>query len=353
MSDVGQVRPGEELDCVGVEKYLRDNLSDLPAGFTVRQFLGGAANLTYLLQFGERRLVLRRPPFGRIAIGGHDMSREYRTLSCLWTAYPKAPRGLLFCDDSRIVGADFLIMEFRPGVVIRDVMPPEMSVHSDVGRRVGLAVVDALAELHLVNPSQCRLENLGKPDGFLARQIVGWSKRWDAVAPPEGVPAMDAAADMLTRHLPRSQRTSILHNDMKPDNCQFDPHNPDSVSSVFDWDMATLGDPLADVGVLLNYWPDPADVPGNRSSALPGTERLGLPPRSEIAARYAAQSGLDLTDLRWYEAYGTWRTAIVNQQLYDRYRRAETTDERMAARGESVPQRAERAVRLLQGGGRG
>jgi aminoglycoside phosphotransferase (APT) family kinase protein len=350
--DLGPVRAGEELDWVSLEKHLRGKLSNIPAGFEVLQCLGGAANLTYQLQFGQQRFVLRRPPFGRIAIGAHDMSREYRTLSRLWAAYPKAPRALLFCDDSAIIGSKFFIMEFRQGVVIRNSLPAEMSSHSDVGQRIGLAVADALAELHLVDPSKCGLDSLGKPDGFLARQIVGWRKRWDAVAPYDGVPAMDKAADMLARNLPRTQRTSILHNDMKLDNCQFDPSHPDTVSSVFDWDMATLGDPLVDVGVLLNYWPDPADVPGDRSSYPPGTELLGLPTRSEIASRYASHSDLDLGDLRWYEAYGTWKTAITNQQLYERFRRAETADARMAARADSVPERAERAIRLLTEGGR-
>jgi aminoglycoside phosphotransferase (APT) family kinase protein len=351
--DLGQVRAGEELDWIPLEKYLRDELPGLPAGFSVLQFLGGAANLTYLLQFGEQRLVLRRPPFGRIAIGGHDMSREYRALSRLWTPYPKAPHALLFCADNGIIGTNFLIMEFRQGVVIRDRIPAEMSAHTDLGRRIGLAVADALAELHLVDPSKCGLDDLGKPEGFLARQIAGWRRRWDAVAPPGGVAAMDSATDMLARNLPRTQRTSILHNDMKLDNCQFDPRHPDEVHSVFDWDMATLGDPLVDMGVLLNYWPDPADVPGDRSAHPPGTEQLGLPTRSEITSRYASQSGLDMNDLRWYEAYGTWKTAIIGQQLYDRFRRAETADVRMAARADSVPERAERSVRLLLEGSRG
>jgi aminoglycoside phosphotransferase (APT) family kinase protein len=161
---------------------------------------------------------------------------------------------------------------------------------------------------------------------------------------------MDEAADRLARQIPRPQRTSVLHNDMKLDNCQFDPQCPDTVHSVFDWDMATLGDPLVDLGVLLNYWPDPADTPSYQGTYRPGTELLGLPTRAEVRSRYASLSGLDLCDLRWYQAYGTWKTAIISQQLYDRFRRAETADIRMAASAEAVPLRAKKAIQLLLGG---
>ena len=349
--DVGPVRPGEELPWASLEGYLRAELGGLPDGFEVQQFLGGAANLTYLLRFGEQALVLRRPPFGRIAPGGHDMRREYHALSQLWTVFPKAPRAFLHCSDPKIVGADFVIMEFRDGVVVRGAIPQALAGHDDVGRRIGFAVVDALAELHSVDPRQSGLQDLGRPTGFVERQLAGWGRRWAAVEPVDGVVAMDEVAARLARNQPRPQRASILHNDMKLDNCQFDPGNPDTVRSVFDWDMATLGDPLVDVGTLLNYWPDPSDTPEIRATRHPGLEAIGLPTRSEVATRYAGACDIDLSDLQWYEAFGTWKTAIICQQLYDRYRRGETTDIRQATRGDHVPAMARRALQLLDEGG--
>jgi aminoglycoside phosphotransferase (APT) family kinase protein len=191
------------------------------------------------------------------------------------------------------------------------------------------------------------LGDLGKPDGFVARQVSGWRKRWEIVAPENGLPAMDDAADELERTQPRSARVAILHNDLKLDNCQFDPDEPDHVRSVFDWDMATLGDPLVDLGTLLNYWPDPSDRPGDQGVYNDGMERMGLPTQAEVVNRYAERNGMDLSGIGWYQAFAVWKTAVVLQQLYDRYRRGETTDVRMATRGERVPELADRTLRLL------
>jgi aminoglycoside phosphotransferase (APT) family kinase protein len=349
--DTVAVRSGEELDWTAVERTLRAGIPDVDGELEVLQFPKGSANLTYLLRFDDRRLVLRRPPFGRLAPGAHDMAREYRTLSRLWRAFPPAPRALLFCDDENVVGSKFFVMEYRAGTGIWDEIPASMRHHTDVGRRVGFAVIDALADLHRVDPAACGLEGLGKPEGFVARQVSGWRKRWELVAPDSGLPAMHDAAAELERSQPLSTRVAILHNDMKIDNCQFDPDDPDRVHSVFDWDMATLGDPLVDLGTVLNYWPDPSDRPGDWGVYTEGLERIGLPTQSEVVERYAGLTGIDLADIGWYQAFATWKTAVVLQQLYDRYRRGETTDERMATRAERVPELADRALRLLGRGG--
>ena len=268
LADAATVRPGEDLDWPKVAAYLKAELPGLDGGLEVLQFPNGSANLTYLLRFGDRPLVLRRPPFGRLAPGAHDMAREYRVLSRLWRAFPPAPRALLLCEDQSIVGATFFVMEFRSGVVIWDAIPGgDAAITPTSARRVGFAVVRALADLHQVDYASCGLADLGRPDGFVARQVRGWRDRWEAVAHGAAAtarPLMLEVADMLERTLPAPQRSAILHNDLKLDNCQFDPADPDRVHSVFDWDMATLGDPLVDVGILLNYWPDPADTPGDR-----------------------------------------------------------------------------------------
>jgi len=238
-------------------------------------------------------------------------------------------------------------MEFRAGVVIWDSIPESMRNHADAPRRVGFAVVRALADLHQVDYTRIGLADLGRPDGFVARQLRGWRSRWEAVASREATAAMNEVADVLEQTMPPPQRAAILHNDLKLDNCQFDPADPDAVRSVFDWDMATLGDPLVDVGTLLNYWPDPSDSPGDRGMYPEGQDGLGLPSQAEILAVYGAVTGLDLAGVRWYQAFASWKTAIVLQQLHDRYLRGETSDERMASRGERVTELAARARRLL------
>jgi aminoglycoside phosphotransferase (APT) family kinase protein len=344
------VRHGQDLDWPVVEAYLRAQLPELTGDFHVLQFPNGSANLTYLVRFGEQRLVLRRPPFGRLAPGAHDMEREHRVLSRLWRRFSPAPRALLFCADETIAGSKFFLMEYRDGVVIWDAIPEPMRHHPDVARRVSMAVVRALADLHGVDYKACGLGDLGRPDGFLGRQVRGWSKRWELVAPEPGLPVMYEVAGLLAARQPEPQRASMLHNDFKLDNCQFQPDMPDRVHSVFDWDMATIGDPLVDLGTLLNYWPDPSDVPGNRGIYNDDMECMGLPAHAEIIAAYADATGLDLEDVRWYWAFACWKTGVVLQQLYDRYRRGETTDERMADLGQRVAEMGERALRLLRSG---
>ena len=334
---------------MSIAAFVRERLPGLDGELSVLQFPNGSANLTYLLRFGDVPLVLRRPPFGRIAPGAHDMAREHRVLSRLWQAFPPAPRALVLCEDEGITGAKFFIMEFRSGVVIWDSIPASMRCHADAARRVGFAVVRALAGLHQVDYARIGLADLGRPDGFIARQLRGWRSRWEAVASPAAIATMIEVADLLERTMPPTQRAAILHNDLKLDNCQFDPADPDLVHSVFDWDMATLGDPLVDVGILLNYWPDPSDSPGDRGMYPDGQEMLGLPSQAEILAVYGAVTGLELADIRWYQAFASWKTAIVLQQLHDRYLRGETSDERMASRGDRVTEFAARAARLLQG----
>ena len=342
-----EVRPGEDLDWDRVKQYLADRIG--PSGeFIVQQFPNGSANLTYLIHVDGRPLVFRRPPFGAIAPGAHDMAREFRVLSRLWRAYPRAPRALLFCDDKSVVGSDFLVSEYRAGQMVWSELPSAWSAVPATGRLVGMATVDALADLALVDPNRCGLADLGRPHGFLRRQVDGWSARWRRVATADADAPMTAASEMLARRLPEPQRVSILHNDFKVDNCQFPFDDPSRVSSVFDWDMATLGDPLVDLGILLNYWPDPSDSVDDHALSYPGLERLGLPTRAQIAQRYAARTGLSVDQLGWYEAFASWKTATVREQLHNRYLRGETSDPRMARLHDYVVMLARRAVRILE-----
>jgi aminoglycoside phosphotransferase (APT) family kinase protein len=345
--EVAPVRPGEELDWPTLEAYLLGHLPELSGPMTVLQFPSGSANLTYLLTFGDHELVLRRPPFGVVAPGAHDMKREYKVLSRLWRVFDRAPRAYLFCDDHSVIGADFVVMERRTGEVVRGHLPASMAPVPDAGRHIGFAVVDAMADLHLVDPVSCDLTDLGRPDGFVARQVAGWKTRWELVRPDDGPAQMDELPERLAAQLPESTRPSIVHNDLKPDNCQFASGDPDRVKSIFDWDMTTLGDPLIDVGTLLNYWPDPSDPPGERRVSHEGMLTMGLPTRGEVTDRYAERTGIDVSAVGWYEAFAQWKTGVVIQQLHNRWKRGESTDPRMATIADRLPVLAENASRLL------
>lgn len=344
--EVAPVRAGEELDWSALEAHLRAELSDrleLGPGFSVEQFPHGSANLTYRVALGDTRLVVRRPPFGHIAAGAHDMLREYTVLSRLGTAYPRAPLGLLHCADESVVGAQFLVSEYRPGIVVWDQVPASMAHVPDAGRHLGMATIEALADLHAVDYEACGLAGLGRPEAYLERQLRGWARRWADVA-TEGAESVTRAGERLAATMPTTRVDGVLHNDFKVDNCQFRPDDPTTVVSVFDWDMATLGDPLCDLGTLLNYWPQ-----GDEPNAVPGLEALGLPSRDEVVERYLSRRDIDATEreIDWYEAFGCWKTAIILQQLFVRHVRGESSDPRMAERGASVVPLAERTFDLV------
>ena len=343
------MREGEDLAWDRIEAYLRAQLPselDLAGDFEVLQFPNGAANLTYQIRFGELELVLRRPPFGTLAPGAHDMKREYKVLSRLWRRFDRAPRAFLFCDDAEVAGADFFVMERRRGEVIRGVIPDAMREHTDVGRRIGTALVEAMADFHLLEPVECGLADLGRPEGFVERQVKGWKKRWDLVANPDHDAAMTAVHGRLEASTPAPQRVSLVHNDLKLDNCMFDSTDPDRVIAFFDWDMTTLGDPLIDLGTLLNYWPDPSAGDDTRGSHA-GMESMGLPTRAEVKKIYTERTGLDVSRGSWYEAFALWKTATVLEQLHHRWAMGDSTDDRMKAIAARVPNLAEEAAQLL------
>lgn len=350
IAETAEIRPGEHLAWDRLEEWLRPRLADLctdvPEPMSVRQFPNGSANLTYLLSFGPRRMVLRRPPFGRLAPGAHDMRREYKVLSRLWRAYDRAPRGLLFCDDGDVIGSDFVVSEYRPGVIVWGELPPSMEDLPGAGRQIGLATVDALADLHMVDYGAVGLDDLGRPEGYIERQLQGWTERWKLVASHEHNDMMTEAGTALATSMPASPRPAVIHNDFKPDNCQFAEGRPERVVSVFDWDMGTLGDPLADLGTLLNYWPDPSDTPDDRALYVAELEHLGLPTRQQVVEHYCGRTGALAQTIGWYEAFACWKTATVCQQLYHRYAQGESTDDRMRDRALLVGPLAKRALRL-------
>jgi aminoglycoside phosphotransferase (APT) family kinase protein len=356
MSDLTAVRATDQLDWVRIETHLRAHvpeIADAPP-LAVQQFTNGAANLTYLLRFGASELVLRRPPFGAIAPGAHDMKREWRVLSRLWRHFARAPRAHLFCGDQAVGGADFFVMERRPGVVIRGEIPASMGDRAVAARQMSFALVEAMADLHLLDPATAEVGDIGVPQGFVARQVRGWRRRWElaeVLARPDVRAPMAAIGARLAGSLPEPQRTSIVHNDLKLDNCAFDGGDPGRVRSIFDWDMTTLGDPLVDLGTLLNYWPDPADPPAARRGSHDGMRDMGLASRAEIIASYVARTGLDPVPVRWYEAFAQWKTAVVVQQLHNRWRQGASADPRHEHVADTVPALAATALHLLDEAG--
>jgi aminoglycoside phosphotransferase (APT) family kinase protein len=338
--ELAPVRAGEDLDWGALEAYLRAHLDDLPSEpMRVQQFPRGSANLTYMLTFGELQLVLRRPPFGKTAPGAHDMGREYSILSRLWRPYPRAPRAYVLCEDAAVIGARFVVQEYRSGgVVIFGDAPDDMAGLPDLGQRLTRAMAEALADLHKVDYAAAGLSDLGRPEGFVERQLSGWRDRWSRVAASDYAAEMERVAERLQREMPTSSLSSLVHNDYKLDNCQFHPGAPDTVVSVFDWDMATIGDPFIDVGITLAYW-----------NFVRRRESLGLPSKQVFAETYAAAMGIDAAAFRWYEAFAHWRTAVAVQQLFDRYARGDSHDDRLAESGRMVPVLAERAEATLDG----
>lgn len=340
MNDTIQVRSDEQFDTDRLTAYLRDKLPAADQPLTVRQFGGGAANLTYLLHYGSddnpTEYVLRRPPLGPVAKGAHDMGREYRVLSVLHRAYPLAPRAFLYCEDPEIIGADFFVMERRHGVVVRRSLPEIYADVPDAPRQMSAALVDALADFHAVDYAELGLETLGRPHGFVERQIEGWYRRWHG-AKVEDLPLMDAVYRWLGENCPSTSDATLVHNDYKLDNVMLAAEDPGRIVAVFDWDMCTLGDPLCDLGALLTYWSEPSDPNYYKKASMMPVDEPRFLSRAELVARYAQRSGRDVSHIRFYHALGLYRLAVIIAQIYIRYHRGQTQDARFASFGDMVP----------------
>ena len=348
--EVMAVRSDEQLDLVRLEPWLRANLPDTSGSLRLQQFGGGHANLTYLLRFGHTEYVLRRPPLGVIAPTAHDMRREHRVLVRLSDVFPLAPRSYALCTDPEVIGVDFHVMERRRGIVIRKQLPARLVGRPELGRRVGEMIVDVLADLHQVDPSTVGLGDLGRPEGFAERQLDGWGHRWHA-AKDQAVPNVDRMLRWLEAAVPTPQVTALLHNDYKLDNLMVDADDPATPVALLDWDMATRGDPLMDLGYLLNSWSEAGDDPRwHQVSGMP-TNHEGFPRRAEVVERYARRTGLDLDGVVWYHMFGLFKLVVIVQQIYIRFLRGQTHDQRFAHYGEHVQDLARKGV-MLMGTGR-
>jgi aminoglycoside phosphotransferase (APT) family kinase protein len=350
IDEPGPVRPGEELDLAALRTYLVEHLPGATEDelIEVAQFPHGHSNLTYLVRLGGREWVLRRPPFGNRVKTAHDMGREYRILSRLCRVYQPAPCPVLSCEDEAVLGAPFYLMEWRRGVVIRR-PPADFAIPAAVVRRLCDAMIDGLARLHALDLEAAGLADLGKPEGYVERQVSGWSRRYRD-ARTDDLAELERAAAWLAANRPEESGAALIHNDYKFDNLVLDPEDPARIVAVLDWEMATVGDPLMDLGTTLGYWIQADDPEPVRRFLAGPTAMPGSPTRRELADRYAATSGRALPDLLFYHVYGLFKIAVIAQQIYARYVRGATRDPRFAALGAVVAALGESAGRAIDAG---
>src|SRR5215471_6838441 len=324
-----EVRPGEELDFARLESYLRSHFPESDGPLTVKQFPSGHSNLTYSVSLGEREMVLRRPPFGSKVKTAHDMGREYRVLSRLHAVYP-APRALLYCDDVQVLGAPFYLMERIQGIILRRELPRGFELTPEKATRLNESFIDNLARLHGLDYAAIGLSDLGKPQGYLERQVRGWIERYYG-SRTHDLPEVERLSAWLKEHLPAQNDATLIHNDYKFDNMILDAEDITQVNGVLDWEMCTLGDPLSDVGTAIAYWVDPDDPAELQSihwgpTTLPGSLR-----RRELVQRYAEQTGRDVGNIVYYYVFALFKTAVITQQIYYRFHHGLTKDARFAA----------------------
>lgn len=322
------VRAGEDLPHAALEAYLLAHLPDASGTLIIEQFSRGFSNLTYLLRLGEHELVLRRPPFGANIKTAHDMQREYRILRALVDVYPKVPRPLLYSDDPAVLGVPFYVMERVAGIILRDRPPRGMTLTPGLMRSLSETLVDTLVELHAVDYAAAGLGDLGRPEGYVARQVSGWIGRYHH-ARTDDLPEMEAAATWLSSHQPPGRGAVLIHNDFKYDNLVLDPTDLTRVLAVLDWEMATIGDPLMDLGTTLAYWIQADDAPALQTLGL--TSLPGNLTRRAVVDRYATYSDRDVGDILFYYVFGLFKVGVIGQQIYYRYRQGFTQDPRFAA----------------------
>jgi aminoglycoside phosphotransferase (APT) family kinase protein len=328
--DTRPVRPGEELDEKKVERFLREHL-DVPDGeLYIRQFGAGHSNLTYELSIDGWNAVLRRPPMGPVAPKAHDMEREFKVIDALHPVFPLAPKPYAF-DSGEVLGRPFFVMERREGLVYDTSFPEEVEESEELNREISKTMVDRLAELHAVDYTKTSLVDMVKPAGFMERQIHGWVKRFEK-SRTDDVVSGERLKKWLVDHIPSSDEHAVIHYDYKLNNSMFSKTNPSEMIGLFDWEMTTVGDPLADLGAALGYWieNDDPEMLKTGLGKVPITVRDGFYTRDEFIQRYAEKSGLDLSQIHVYQTFAYFKLAGIIQQIYFRYKKGQTNDPRFA-----------------------
>ena len=324
------VRPGEELDLAKLEPFLRSHFPAESGALVVRQFPSGHSNLTYSVYLGEREFVLRRPPFGSKVKTAHDMSREFRVLSKLHPAYSPAPKVLLYCDDDSILGAPFYVMEPVRGIILRRNLPQGLEFPAGTARRLSESFLDNLALLHSLDYAAIGLADLGKPQGYLERQVRGWTERYYD-SKTHDYSEVEKISAWMAEHVPSTREAALIHNDYKYDNVVLDPNDLTKVVGVLDWEMCTIGDPLSDLGAALAYWVDAQDPEELQKIRWGPTTVPGSMTRTQLLHRYAQATGRDVSNMDFYLTFARFKIAVIIQQIYYRYHVGLTKDERFAS----------------------
>lgn len=327
--DATAPRAGEELNEKALEDFLRVRLPTPFNDMEVLQFPAGSSNLTYLIRLGSTQYVLRRPPFGNTVRTAHDMKREFDVLSKLAFVYPPAPEPILFCDDESVIGSEFYLMEKKNGVVIRGLVPGDIAASEEIQEKLCRSFIENLARLHSVNYPAAGLADLGKPDGYNRRQVEGWTQRYIAAKTDEHA-ELEAAMRWLRENIPVESGASIIHNDYKFDNIMLDPDDLTRIIAVLDWEMVTVGDPLMDLGTTLGYWMSPEF--GDEMMNMPFNPRVLMEnvTRRQLVEMYSKARNIALPDMLFYYVFGTFKIAVIAQQIYARFVKGMTHDQRFA-----------------------
>jgi len=328
IDNASQIREGEELNKGKLLAYLSAHLEKVGNDINIKQFLSGYSNLTYLVTIVDKEYVLRRPPFGANIKSAHDMDREFKVLSLLDPIYPFVPSPVLYCKDESIIGAPFYLMERVKGIILRNKPPEGIPLTTNLMKTISESAIDNLAALHAIDLEKTGLIDLGKPEGYVLRQVEGWTKRYYN-AQTDKIGNMDLIAKWMISNMPTSGSTSFIHNDYKYDNLVLNPRDPSEIIAVLDWEMATVGDPLMDLGTTLAYWAEENDNPALKPFNL--TWLKGNLARSEVIERYAMQSGRNTSDMLFYYVFGAFKIAVIIQQIYARFKKGHTKDARFAS----------------------
>jgi len=342
------VRAGEEVNAGALEAFFAAQVPALAnKPVEILQFPGGHSNLTYLLRVGDQEVVMRRPPFGTKVKSAHDMGREHRILSALSQHYSRAPKPLAYCEDPSVMGVPFYVMQRVRGVILRKQVPEELNLDGPRFRKLCENLIDALVELHALDYRALGLGDLGKPEGYVQRQVEGWTKRYSG-SQTDHAPVIEQVAGWLADKRPPDSGAALIHNDYKFDNVVLDPADPTRIVGILDWEMSTIGDPLMDLGTCLSYWVEANDRPMLQLFRGGPTNRPGALTRSELVQRYSERSGRPVANPLFYYAFGLFKTAVVIQQIYYRYRNGLTKDERFSLFGKSAIALCEEAAHAIE-----
>ncbi|MDZ7896932.1 MAG: phosphotransferase family protein [Arcicella sp.] len=320
-----QIRQGEELNLEVLNDFLKSQITDFEDIISINQFAGGYSNLTYLIKTVSQEYVLRRPPFGANIKSAHDMGREFKVLSLLKPHYPKVPQPIVFCEDESIIGCQFYMMERIQGVILRGKDALKMDIPEATMRQLSENLIDNLADLHLLDIDKTGLINLGKPEGYVLRQVEGWIGRYEK-SQTDDIPAMVETATWLRANMPLPQAPAFVHNDYKYDNIILNPDDLTEVLGVLDWEMSTVGDPLMDLGASLAYWCESGD--GDFLKSFNITWLTGNLTKNEVVERYAKKTGRDVSDILFYYVFGLYKNIVIMQQIYSRWKAGMTKDSR-------------------------